>query len=131
MSKIFKTLRDSERGAAAVEFALALPLFLSFILGLWQLGLVFWANAGVQHALGEGARYANIYPTPTDDEIKAYIVAREFGTHNGTLQDAVITTDSANGYKTIAISYSQPTDFIFFEGPTVAIDKSKRVYTAN
>ena len=32
---------------------------------LWaivQLGLMYRANSGIQHALGEGARYATLYP---------------------------------------------------------------------
>ena len=36
------------------------------IYGIFKVGLLFHANAGIQHALGEGARYATVcIPSPT------------------------------------------------------------------
>lgn len=129
-----KIIRDQE-GGAAIEMAIALPLLVSFIYGIFQIGLVFQANAGVKHALGEAAREATIWPIPTDDELKAIVKSKSFGTHNGTLKDAsiVINKDEngdPDGSRTITLTYAQPTDFIFFAGPTVDIVQSKRVYTA-
>ncbi|MBB3764019.1 TadE/TadG family type IV pilus assembly protein [Sphingomicrobium lutaoense] len=120
----------NEEGAVVVEFALALPVMILFVFGLFQLALVFQANSGVQHALGEAARFATIYPTPTDSDIQQRVVESDFGTHNGKLEQATVVTDMTGDFKTISISYTQPTDFIFFEGPTVDIQKSKRVYVA-
>jgi Flp pilus assembly protein TadG len=45
-------LNKSEDGAAAVEMALALPVLVSMIYGIFQVGLLYQANAGMQHALG-------------------------------------------------------------------------------
>ena len=59
--KLITALRSNERGAAAVEFALSVPVLVSMIWGIFQLALLFEANAGIQHALGEGARYATLY----------------------------------------------------------------------
>jgi len=55
-----KLLRRNEKGAAAIEMAIALPVLLVMIYGIFQVGLIFQANAGMQHALGEGARYATL-----------------------------------------------------------------------
>ncbi|MBA3730486.1 MAG: pilus assembly protein, partial [Sphingomonas sp.] len=70
------TLRRNERGAAAIEFAIAVPILILMIYGIFRLGLLFQANAGMQHALGEGARYATIYPTPTNTQIQTKMNAR-------------------------------------------------------
>ena len=128
-------LRD-ERGANLIEFAIALPVLVSFIWGIFQIGLVFQAQAGMQHALGEAARLATIYPTPTDDALRARLAAKKFGTYNGTLNALQIANDT-NGpggtvrFKDLTLTYSQPTDFIFVNGPTVTMTRSKRVYLAS
>lgn len=125
-----KNLRRDNQGAAVIEFALALPIMILFIFGIFQIALIFQANSGVQHAMGEAARYATIYPTPTDADIKAMVQNKDFGTHNGRLDAATVVTDSSGDFKTISIHYEQPTDFIFFAGPTVDIVKTKRIYVA-
>ena len=58
-------------------------------------GLLFQANAGMQHALGEGARYATLC-TPRhamhvadDDQIKARMTSKLFG--KGTARSPVPT----------------------------------------
>ena len=70
-------LRRNDRGAAAIEMALALPILVSMIYGLFQVGLLYQANAGMQHALGEGARLATLCipsgttcNSPSDTQIK-------------------------------------------------------------
>jgi Flp pilus assembly protein TadG len=135
MTQIRAILRN-ERGANVIEFAIALPVLVSFIWGIFQVGLVFQAQAGVQHALGEAARLATIWPTPSDATIRAKLAARKFGTHNGTLGALQIQDDTSGPggtvrYKDLTITYSQPTNFLFIAGPTVTMTKSKRVYLAS
>jgi Flp pilus assembly protein TadG len=127
-----RTLRTDEKGAGAVEFALAAPVFILFIWGLFQACLVLLASAGTQNALGEGARKATVYVAansgpPSDSEIQTAITSHKFGVGNGTWSTPTIVTDSVNGTKTITVTYSQPTDFLFFKGPNVSITKSKVV----
>lgn len=129
------TILREEQGAAAVEMALSLPVLVTFIYGLFQMGLVFQANAGIQHALGEAARDATIHPVPSDVDLAEIIQDKRFGTHNGTLTGTTIVTNvngdgDPDGTRTLTLTYEQPTDFIFFEGPTVQLTKSKTYYTA-
>lgn len=135
MTLLRRLLRD-DRGANMVEFAVALPVLVLFIWGIFQIGLVYQALAGMQHALGEAARYATIYPTPSDTQIRAKVTSRKFGTYNGTLGTLQILNDTSGPggqvrYKDLELTYSQPTDFIFFNGPTVNLRKTKRVYLAS
>ena len=84
-------IRDHE-GVAAAEFAIIAPILITLIWGIFQLALVFEANAGVQSALGQAARYATIFPTPSDDEIKAKITSAKFGGVQGTWGAPTIAT---------------------------------------
>ena len=73
-----KTIRADERGVAMIEMAFALPILLLFVFGIFQFGVILQANAGIQHALGEGARYATLYPKPADNLIQAKMAERFF-----------------------------------------------------
>ncbi len=131
----FKFLRRDDQGSTAVEFALAIPVLIMLIWGIFQVGLLFWASAGMQHALGEGARFATLCinpgttcSVPTDTQIQAKISSNVFGTNNGTL--TVAAPVSGTGFKTLSVTYTAPTNFLFMSGPTVTLTKSKKVYIA-
>lgn len=141
MIKVIRLGRD-EKGAAAVEFALAVPVLITFIYGIAQIGMVLAASAGMQHALGEAARLGtlcvNLTATgcgvPTDAELAERVTATVYGTGNGDLSALSITpstsTAAGNNFRDLSLTYSQPTNFIFFSGPTVTIRRSKRVWLA-
>ncbi|HXG82067.1 MAG TPA: TadE/TadG family type IV pilus assembly protein [Sphingomicrobium sp.] len=126
--KLFRQLKRDERGVAVIEIAIVLPVLILFIYGIFQVGILYQANAGMQHALGEGARYATLYPTPTDAQIQAKVQAAVFGTKPGTF--TVPTPTSSSGFKTLTVTYSQPMNFLFFPGPTVSLTRTKKVYVA-
>ncbi|MBW0144758.1 TadE/TadG family type IV pilus assembly protein [Sphingomicrobium clamense] len=123
-----KKLHRDHRGTAAVEFAFGVPIFVTFVMGFWQVGLIYWANAGVHNALGEAARFATVWPVPSTDEIEDMVEEKDFGTHNGTLT-TVDADPRGDGTILLRIVYSQPTDFIFFEGPTIEVEREKLIYT--
>jgi len=124
----FRSIRRDERGAAAIEMAIAVPILALFLWGIFQIGIAFQASAGMQHALGEGARYATIFPAPSNDQIKTRINDKKFGVGVGTFS-APTVTDSADGtYKDLSVTFSMPMSFLFFNGPTVNLTRSKRVY---
>jgi Flp pilus assembly protein TadG len=131
-----RMLRKDAAGSTAVEFAIAVPVLILFIYGFFTIGMLYRANAGLQHALGEAARFATLYVEandgpPTDTEIQTMIANSDFGLDGGTLQSPVIDNSQfSNGYKTITLTYTRPTEFLYFEGPTVTLTRSKRVYIA-
>ena len=59
---MFKTksqaLRTDERGAALVEFAIAVPILVMLVIGLIQFGLGIYAQSQVTSAAQSGVRYA-------------------------------------------------------------------------
>jgi Flp pilus assembly protein TadG len=122
-------LTRDERGAAAIETAFALPIFIMLLWAIIQFGLMFRATAGMQHALGEGARYATIFPRPADADVKAFVKAKVYGIGPGTFADPVIT--SGPGYLDLSVNYKQPTSLLLLPGPTIDVTKTKRVWVAS
>lgn len=127
------SLRRDQRGAGIVEFALAAPLLFLTIIGIAQLGILFFANAGLSHAVAEGARLAAIFPRPADDEVADAILQSEFGLNNADLigDPEIVHGTDANGftYADISLSYTVPINFIFFETPPVTLMENRRVFT--
>lgn len=137
MSRLLKLKRDA-RGTAAIEMAVVLPVLVGMIYGIFQLGILFQAQAGMQHALGEAARYATLYPSPSDTLIKAKVTAKTFGTYNGTLSALSISNYKSDGtaattvaetkYKVLSLTYTQPANFLFLTLPNMTLTRTKRVY---
>lgn len=132
MSGRRKVLGD-EVGAAAIEFAFAVPVLVMFIWGIFQFAIILMANSGMQNALGEGARYATVYVLanngpPSEADIAAKITSAKFGLGNGTWSDPVFSWDTAANTVDITVSYTQPMDFLLFSGPDVTLTAEKMVY---
>ena len=49
-------LRRDTRGAAALEFAIGAPVLVILILGILQVGLLFYSSAGLLQGVNEAAR---------------------------------------------------------------------------
>ena len=61
----------NDRGASAVEFAMILPAFLVFVLGVMNCGLMLWTQLGIEHGAVMAARCAAINPSTCPD-VPAY-----------------------------------------------------------
>ena len=128
---IRRKLRTDNQGAASVEMAFTLPILILFLYGIFQVGAVMAADAGMQHALGEGARLATLYPTPSDDAIKTRISDKKFGVYFGTFNDPTVTDPGAGACskcRDLGVSYVVTPNFLFFNGPTITLNRTKRVY---
>lgn len=137
MTRLLNLSRD-ERGTAVIEFAIALPILVSMIWGIFQLALLFEANAGIQNALGAGARYATIYDpstsshVPTVGDIKDKMEAALFGPPDGTYEVVEPSTPTGGaGYMVLEVKYTRAMNFLFFPGPTVTLDRTKQVYVVD
>jgi Flp pilus assembly protein TadG len=62
-----KARRNEQRGAAAVEFALVLPVLLLVVLGTIDWGWYFYVSQVVTNAAREGARAGSLTPTTGSD----------------------------------------------------------------
>jgi Flp pilus assembly pilin Flp len=142
-----RIVRD-QRGAAAIEMAFALPILVVMIWMFVQLAQVYRALAGIQQALGEGARYATLCinpaatgcsspapgtgTSPAAGTIKAKIRDSVYGIGPGTflIVDPVAGTSGTGKYFDLQVDYTQPTDMLLFPGPTINVTRKKRVWLA-
>jgi Flp pilus assembly protein TadG len=139
-------LNHDESGAAAVEMAFALPVLVVMLYAFVQLAEVYRAVAGMQQALGEGARFATLCYTqsatgcaspapgsgtsPAAGTIKAKIYTSVYGIGPGTFNvvDPALGTSGTAQYYDLSVTYSQPTNLLMFPGPTMTLTRNKRVW---
>ena len=133
---LLKRLSTNEDGAAVVELAIALPVLITMIYGIFECSQLYEANAGMQHALGEGARVATLCvpntsktdgcDNPSDTTILNRATAKLFKPAGGTF--TVSIPSAAAGYKTIRATYTRSMNFLLFAGPTITLTREKQVY---
>lgn len=63
--------RSSERGAAAVEFALVLPLLVLLVVGITTVGRAFWVQTTLSNAAREGVRAMALQNSPASAKAAA------------------------------------------------------------
>ena len=137
----FRSIRRDERGAAAIEMAIAVPILALFLWGIFQIGIAFQASAGMQHALGEGARAATLcIPTssgcnaPTDASVVTKMQSKLFGSNIGAFGTPTVTTPLAATCvfcRDLTVTYTVTPNYLFFNGPAISLTRTKRVYIAH
>ena len=125
-----RRLRRDARGIAALEFGLIMPGLVLMVVGIAQLGVLFMANAGLSEAVAAGARYATIWPRPSDSQIQTCVTGAAYGMVAANLSTPTVAHGVSSGanYVDITATYSQPMDFIFFTGPTVTLSETRRAF---
>jgi hypothetical protein len=141
-------IAHDEGGAAAVEMAFALPVLIAMLYAFIQLAEVYRAVAGMQQALGEGARFATLCSTqsatgcaappagtgtsPVAGSIKAKIYSSVYGIGPGTftVADPILGASGTASYYYLSVTYSQPTTLFLFPGPTMRLTRDKRVWVS-
>jgi Flp pilus assembly protein TadG len=91
-----------DSGAAAVEFALVLPLLLLVVVGIIQFGRIYSQQIELEGAANAGARYLAVHPT---DTAGARAKTRD-AANNITLSDADIAataTTPCNGTDSVTV----------------------------
>ena len=97
---------DRDHGAAAVEFALVVPIFLVLVFGIIQYGYFFLQSTAAEHAAREGAREAAVGRV-TCAQLETLVMARG-GTANvksvkTTFTDVSVPTDGYSRGDTLNI----------------------------
>lgn len=137
---MFRRLRRDQSGVATIEMAFALPVLIVMIWMFVQFAQIYRALAGIQQALGEGARYATLCLSPSRtgctppsaSDVKAKINASVYGIGPGTftVDDPLSGSTGTGKYYDLKVSYTQPTSLLLAPGPTVSVSRSKRVWVA-
>jgi Flp pilus assembly protein TadG len=125
-----RRLATDSRGVSAVEFALIAPVLFMAMVGITQLGIMFFASAGLKYAVAEGARFANTSPRPSPDAIVQRVKKKRFGIKPELIESVAVSpgvSDSADYYD-ITVTYTVPTSFVFVDVPPVKLSETRRAY---
>ena len=130
MRRFFSALGRDRRGSPSVDFALTLPALVLMTVGVMQLGIAFLANAGLRAGVEAGARYATVYPYPTDDQVRAKVTSSVFGMNTSQLTSPTIARGTSNGenYVDVTATYPITFNFVFFTTPSFNLSYTRRAY---
>ena len=132
MKRLFRRLRGDRRGVSVVEFALLAPVFIMMIVGVAQMGILYYAHSSLRNAVSEGARFATIFPRPAASAVIARINANRATGGNGTYTTPTVVyaqdATTGNWRATISMSYTTSLNFLFFTWPNVTLSYSRQAY---
>ena len=101
------TVAGRERGQATVELALLLPLLVTLLLGVIQVGLVVRSSVAVTHATRAAARAVVVDPSTA----AARAAARRSTSLASTSLTVTVSGDRrSGGWVSVQVSYRDPTD---------------------
>ncbi|MGH7229998.1 MAG: TadE/TadG family type IV pilus assembly protein [Nitrospiraceae bacterium] len=106
--------RHDERGAAAVEFAILLPVLMLILFGIIEFGLIMYSREVITNASREGARAGIVQATakPTTGQIQA--VVTNYLTGTGVDPNAVTINVAGAGLtapNTLQVTVNYPYNF--------------------
>lgn len=129
MNKFVRMLRDKS-GSAAVDFAFAFPVLITLMLGTIQLGVYLQASGTLRHALGEGIRYAKVYPDATTEEVLDEVRSEMPVMNLDNISQLSFVRGTSNGaaYGQISIAYRLEPMMPLVPVPTITISETKTAY---
>src|SRR5712691_10250480 len=94
-----KSLRNDQRGATLVEFAIGATVFLTVMFAVLEFGRALWVHNALTDAARRGARYAVIHSAADAESVKNVVV---YGDPAGGSTLVVNNLTTSN----IAVTYS-------------------------
>lgn len=128
----FVRLQRDRGGATILEFALIAPVLLAMLIGIAELALVFYAHAGLKGAVEDAARYATLWPKPSEAQIKARIAAKSFGMNAANIVGPTVTfsTGSSPNYVTVSMTYNVTINYVLGK-KTIPLTETRRAYVVS
>jgi Flp pilus assembly protein TadG len=105
IDQIHDSRRDS-RGAAIIEFALAVPILMLMVFGIIDFSRAYYTLNQLTSSVREGARAASVDPNPVADAAAIRAIVKRYAASAGgvSLTDAEISVTQANGDVTVRVT---------------------------
>jgi hypothetical protein len=113
--------QQRDAGAAMVEFALVLPLFLLMMLGVLGFGIAFHAQQELSTAAQEGARALYLGRTPAEAEAAAVAAVRLNPPFPSRPDDSAAVLGCSGGQRAVELRRTETVELIFFPAVTVNV----------
>ncbi|MCW2918972.1 MAG: TadE family protein [Actinomycetia bacterium] len=113
------TRAKCDRGAAAVEFALILPVLMLFVFGIIDFGRAYWAKITVTEAAREAVRTVALTPDGSDPSGKGKNIGAQAANPLTVTVSPTSTCDSGQPEASVTVTYqfSSATLFTALNGP--------------
>lgn len=128
-----RRLVDDMTGAAAIEFAFAIPVLACVMIGILQFGMILHASGGMRHAVGEGIRHAKIYPNASSTEVLAEVRDALSGINPAGITSLTFERGTSNNaqFGRISMTYQIQPVIPFVPMDLLTLTESKTAYVHN
>jgi Flp pilus assembly protein TadG len=97
MRRLFRALWADDRGAAAIEFAIVGPLLFALLLGIVEMGRMFYVRESLEYATEQAARYYMVTPAAAQSDVTNALQTAMAGGMGPSVVVAYSDTASCNG----------------------------------
>ena len=127
--KFMRFFKD-QSASTTVDFAFALPVLLTIMLGTFQLGQYLHASGAMRHALGEGIRYAKVHSSADSDAIKAEVLSEMATLDPDNVVGFSFVRGTSNGvqYGAVVMKYKLEAMMPLVPVPDITITETKVAY---
>jgi Flp pilus assembly protein TadG len=131
MMSLLRKISRHHKGAAAIEFGLALPVALVLILGCMNFGIYLYFTNSMSAAIDDTARSATLWPTPNDAELQtnfedSLLTAKTFGSANLTVTHG--TSADGRAYVDLEGTGAYDINLIFVDLGSIPVQSTRRAY---
>ncbi|HSG34202.1 MAG TPA: TadE/TadG family type IV pilus assembly protein [Sphingomonadaceae bacterium] len=127
---MLKRLWQDQAANSTVEFVIAAPVLVSFMVGILQIGQVMHANGAMRNAIGDGIRYAKVYPDATETQVLNETRAGMAGVNVDGITELQFVRGTANGaaFGRITMQYELQPMIPFAPMPPIVIEEERTAY---
>jgi Flp pilus assembly protein TadG len=97
MRRLLKALGADERGGAILEFAILGPVLFTILLGIIEMGRMFYLRQALEYATEEAARYYMLNPTTDSTNVTTTLRNAMAGGLGPSVNVSYADTTSCNG----------------------------------
>lgn len=94
-------LRRDRRGVAVIEFAIIAPVLFAVLLGIVEMGRMFYVRNSLEYATEQAARYYMLNPTTDSGSVTTYLQGQMAGGMGTDVTANYVDTTSCNGNATV------------------------------
>lgn len=97
MRRLRRGLARDQRGGAAIEFAILAPFLFALLLGIVEMGRMFYVRQALEYATEEAARYYMLNPTTASTNVTTALRSAMAGGMGPDITVGYTDTASCNG----------------------------------
>lgn len=104
----FSRFLNDRRGTAAVEFAIAVNLFIALLIGIFAVGYVYVVRSDIENSIAAAERYALVHEE--DDDTLKSIMRSKLATYDGNKITLSLSRGSSGGVDFVKARISYTVD---------------------